>query len=443
MPVSPSSKSSTVANAEAGVSPNKGKTAKDPGFNALLEVVAQVTVVSNSVTSQQTASQRSNKQSDPTSLKIKSKLGGQVDVASAGLQVMKSAGATISSPLPALAQVNAGTDTPTTFLVSSSKTTSDIVVKKKVTTPIDGQPTVAIDQSAPSNSATNSKVLASSPELTSLNSSETSQINLSVQSLQKGNMGQDPLPSITSQQNGASVSLEPLPTTNTTFKPQPFQEPRSVVSAVIAESTSNGKGGSNLSVETAKTQVTTALAKSSSNTGPAFNQVQEVAAILPNAPGAFSTITATTSSNSNISVGGASYVSVDQIANVVAAHISSNPSLPSTIHLRIFPKDLGVLNIHLSGVEGSLTVKMEGTSAELGSQLNSAMGQLAKELQAALAVKVSLNLGSFGTNGGKTEKEFFNGSLSSPTPVSGLTHPQRPSSLSALGRGQHVIDIWA
>ncbi len=442
MPVSPSSKSTTVSSADSSASPSKGRATKDPGFNALLEVVAQVSVVASPQTLHQPPLERFKKQSASSISVIKTKPEGQVAVVSAGFELTKTPVTKGQAPLISTAEVNARIDVATPSSKSSLPTSNDILVVKNTTTPIDGLPTIAIDQSVPPNSVTDSKVSQSSSGLAPLNGSEVGRINSVTQSLQKGNFGQDQPSRTTSQQNVASVSLKPSPSTQATPMSQPFLETPQIQSAVSTKETLSGKGVSILSAQT-KVQVEAGTAKSTAKTEAALYQGQEVAAVVSNGPVSFSTITAATSSNSNVSVGGASYVSIDQVANVVAAHISANPSLPSTIHLRIFPRDLGVLNIHLSGVEGSLSVKMDGTSAELGSQLNSAMGQLARELQAALAVKVSLNLGSFGANGDRTQKESSSGSLSGSTPTLGTTQPQRRASPSALGSVQHVVDIWA
>lgn len=148
-------------------------------------------------------------------------------------------------------------------------------------------------------------------------------------------------------------------------------------------------------------------------------------------------------SNVEAQAGFATHVPLEQLATVISAHIAETPELPSTLHLRIFPKDLGVLNIHISGVDGSLTVKMDGSSSELGSQLSSHMGELAKELQESLSVKISLNLGSFGHSGPGAELNSHELISVGTVSLNGLAHRSGGTDGVYAQKGTHLVDLHA
>lgn len=139
---------------------------------------------------------------------------------------------------------------------------------------------------------------------------------------------------------------------------------------------------------------------------------------------------------------------LEEMVSVISSHMSANPSLPSTLHVRLFPQAMGVLDVHLSELNGSLSVRLNGSSAELGSQLNNSMGDLAKALQESLSASVTLTLGSFGSG------TSGQGSRGSGSPGDSLTDMQGGTVVLAEARrpvhvgspkviSTHVLDIKA
>ncbi len=95
------------------------------------------------------------------------------------------------------------------------------------------------------------------------------------------------------------------------------------------------------------------------------------------------------------------------LASVVSAHVSTNPSLPSTLHLRLSPGELGTLEVVMSSSSSGLQIHMAASSPTLVSVLNHSANELTAQLHAALGVSVHLELGGFGFGAGSNPGGTF------------------------------------
>ncbi len=457
MPVSASSKSSTLSTTESNSSASKKENSKDVGFGALLQGVSQVSIVGNSMVSHQFTKEAAKKPSSSSSPNAKS-LGTSI-LDSKGASPDKpsephvlSSHATLAGAGSLIDQVQPGSNS------TSSSMVTQVGIETNVPVPTDGRATLSTEQSPSPASPAGSKGCEPNSLAAPMNGTQSPQSSIAMQNVQPEGLRQESTPQSSSrsnlgfrastaqsvsQQGAASLLLAPSAKAASS-NGYVSQESLNTGSGVLNQWVPTADGSQTLGVEAIKSRLQTGTPKGTLNSGASVSNNQETAAVVLNTPISFPTLPAAVSSSTSVSVGAGSYVPLDQLANVVAAHMSDNPALPSTIHLRIFPKDLGVLNVHLSGVEGSIAIKLDGTSMELGSQLNSAMGQLAKELQAALSVKVSLNLGSFGTNqgGNKNETSYEVPPVGSRS-ISALSQLNRPSNQRDRESQRHVVDLRA
>ncbi len=95
------------------------------------------------------------------------------------------------------------------------------------------------------------------------------------------------------------------------------------------------------------------------------------------------------------------------LASVISAHVSTNPSLPSTLHLRLSPGELGTLEVVMSSSSSGLQIHMAASSPALVSVLNHSANELTAQLHAALGVSVHLELGGFGFGAGSNPGGTF------------------------------------
>ncbi|MGC8465012.1 MAG: flagellar hook-length control protein FliK [Acidimicrobiales bacterium] len=115
----------------------------------------------------------------------------------------------------------------------------------------------------------------------------------------------------------------------------------------------------------------------------------------------------TVAGETNLQWTGGTASDLGALASVVSAHVSTNPSLPSTLHLRLSPGELGTLEVVMSSSSSGLQIHMAASSPALVSVLNHSASELTAQLHAALGVSVHLELGGFGFGTGSNPGGTF------------------------------------
>jgi hypothetical protein len=88
------------------------------------------------------------------------------------------------------------------------------------------------------------------------------------------------------------------------------------------------------------------------------------------------------------------------LATVVSSHLSANPSLPSTLHLRLSPGDLGTIEVLMTSNSSGVQIHLAASSPALASILHHSANDLQSHMDASLGVSVQLEFGGSGSGAG-------------------------------------------
>lgn len=143
--------------------------------------------------------------------------------------------------------------------------------------------------------------------------------------------------------------------------------------------------------------------------------------------------------------GGANIIHEPQeMVQIIGAHLSSNPNLPSLLHLKVTPEGMGTLDIHIEATTSGLHIKLETTSFALGNSLANSLTDLKEQMRSALGTNVNLEMGLGGSFNQSRTAENFSRSFMPASPLSSTVTGSIDLAPSTADKGSsRLVDVLA